>query len=76
MWEGREKSAAQDIKSAIKRSLIELTNDFGSVLPIEQIVRYNLEFTEEDVRKVVEELKGEGIVNEVDKDTIEVTYTT
>jgi len=62
------------MNAAVKRSLIELEKDFGKVIPIQEIVNLNMEYSEEEIISVIEEMKSEGLVTEVDKDTIELNY--
>lgn len=60
------------VKPDVKRSLIELSREFGNVLPVEQLFEANPEISREEIMTALDELKGEGFITEIDNDSIQV----
>ena len=60
------------MKSAVKRSVLQLQRDFGNVIPVEEIVKINPEVSEEEIMQALEELKEEGLVSMLDEESIQV----
>ena len=61
-----------DNKPVIKRTVIKLQREFGTVFPIEEILNENPDVSKEEVIMALDELEEEGLVTMLDKDSLQV----
>ncbi len=58
----------------IKKLIFRLRKEFGNIISIEEVVNLGIEenISEKDVMKAIKALEDEGIINIIDKETIDV----
>lgn len=58
----------------IKKLIFRLRKEFGNIISIEEVINLGIEenISEKDVMKAIKALEDEGIINIIDKETIDV----